>query len=116
MDIDRNKWPLASVAIVTISLLMAPGVRAANFNVPSSPMLSLIHGSNSTTLTYLGQVNFQYVVYASTDLKTWSGLITNLCTASVMNFTETNRPNRCYKAVSLKTPLFYRCTFSGNEN
>ena len=47
---------------------------------------------------------------------TWSGLLTNLCTNPVMNFSETNRPTRLYKAASLKTPLLYQCSFSGNEN
>jgi hypothetical protein len=34
----------------------------------------------------------------------------------VMNFSETNRPTRFYKAMALSTPLFYACNLSGTEN
>jgi hypothetical protein len=67
-------------------------------------------------VTYRGQINFQYAIYASTNLTNWSGLTTNLCTAAAMNFTETNRPVRLYKAMTIKTPLFYTNSFSGAES
>jgi hypothetical protein len=78
--------------------------------------VSLTRGSNTSTVVYRGQANFQYILYGSSNTTTWSSLMTNLCTSSSMSFSETNRPIRFYRAVSLKTPLLYQCTFSGIEN
>src|SRR5439155_17078273 len=109
---------ILAVASLTAAavLSLARVALSADFNLPSAPSLSLVRGSNTTTVTYRGQTNFQFILYASSNSTSWSGLVTNLCTSPQMTFSETNRPVRFYKAASLKTPLIYQCSFSGADS
>jgi len=97
-------------------LLVSGAAFSADFNLPSAPSLSLTRGSNTMTVTYRGQTNFQFILYASSNSTSWTGLVTNLCTSPQMTVSETNRPIRFYKATSLKTPLIYQCSFSGIDS
>ena len=97
-------------------LLFCSAAFSADFNLPSAPLLSLTRGSNNTTVTYRGQTNFQFILYASSNSTSWIGLVTNLCTNAQMTVSETNRPTRFYKATSFKTPLIFTCTNEGPQN
>jgi len=92
------------------------GAIAADFNLPSAPTVSLIHGSSSTAVIYSGKTNFQYALYGSSNLVVWTGLTTNLCVSPQMTFSESNRLTRFFKATSSKTPLTYQCTLSGSDS
>src|SRR5690242_7421721 len=104
----RLLLPAVARACATV-LLLASVAFAADLNLPSPPSISLAHGSNTTTVTYRGQTNFQFILYASSNSTAWAGLLTNFCTNPQMTFSESNRPIRFYKASSLKTPLIYQC-------
>jgi len=106
---------LATVAIAAV-LTLARVAFSADFNLPSAPSLSLTRGGATSIVTYHGQTNFQFILYASSNSTSWNGLLTNLCTSPQMTFSETNRPIRFYKATSLKTPLIYQCSFSGADS
>jgi hypothetical protein len=112
----RGFYHKRALLAAIVGVLFAGGVLGADFNVPFQPRLSLTRGINNSTVTYRGQTNFQYIIYVSSNATTWSSLLTNVCTSSVMNHSDTNRPIRFYKAAALKTPLLYQCTFSGIEN
>lgn len=107
---------VVAAASAAAMLLLAMAAFAADFNLPSAPSVSLTRGSNTSTVTYRGQTNFQFILYASSNSTSWTGLVTNLCTSAQMTFSETNRPIRFYKASSLKTPLIYQCSFSGADS
>jgi hypothetical protein len=102
-------------ATMALLLLFQTAVTAADFNVPAAPSLSLTHGSNATIITYRGQTNYQFALYASSNSLAWTGLTTNLCTGPQMTFSDTNRPLRFYKAAALKTPQIYECSISGSD-
>jgi hypothetical protein len=112
----KNRLAIAAFCGAVVAVLFAMTARASDFNTPFPATLSLSRTNNNSTIVYRGQTNFQYVLYASSNSMVWTPFLTNLCTSTAMSLTETNRPIRLYKAVSLKTPLFYQCTFSGNEN
>lgn len=112
---NANWWRRLAALVVLGVACVGAAVFAADFNTPSTPSVSVVRGSNSTTVTYRGQINYQYAIYGSTNMTNWTGLTTNLCTAAAMTFTETNRPARFYKATCIKTPLFYTNSFSGAE-
>src|SRR5437899_6539827 len=112
----RLRIPAVVRACAAAGLLLSTGAFSADFNLPSAPSLALTRGSNTTSVTYRGQTNFQFILYASSNSTSWTGLVTNLCTNSQMAFSETNRPIRFYKATSLKTPLIFTCTNDGPQN
>src|SRR5689334_17115082 len=89
---------------------------AADFNVPAAPTLSIARGTTNLTLTYRGQTNFVFTLYASSNALGWSALSTNLCVTPQMLFTDSIGARRFYKATSQKTPLIYQCSLSGSDS
>ena len=102
-------------AVLAAVLLLQTVASSADFNLPAAPSVSLAHGSNATVITYRGQTNYQFSLYASSNFLAWTGLTTNLCTSPQMTFSETNRQLRFYKGAALKTPQIYTCSISQGD-
>ncbi|MDB6033184.1 MAG: hypothetical protein JWM16_3522 [Verrucomicrobiales bacterium] len=111
----------ALLCVLAICLVECGGVvLGASFNEPGvSGQLSLIRSNNGVVrITYQGQTNFQYIIQASSNLVNWSAISTNVVSSGPISFLDnpaTNLPRRFYSATTLKTPMFYYGTTTGNE-
>jgi len=104
------------VACFTLGFVVA--ACGATFNVPNPASLSLERSTGSIRIYYEGQVNFQYMLLASSNAFSWSPVLTNMATAARMTYIDTqasNRQARFYKASSLKTGFIYQGAFAGAD-
>ena len=90
---STDLYPAESTAVnSTIVQLSAPDLRATNT-------------AGGLQLTLLGQANQSYIIQTSSNLLTWTSVVTNIALPSTSSFTytdpRTNAPRRFFRAVHL---------------
>jgi hypothetical protein len=114
----RNAATWARLSLAALVLGMPDTLPAATYNVPNPASLSLTSMVGGARLTYRGATNFRFLVQSSTDWTSWSLVASNVATNRTMAVRDNSAgsfPERYYRAVTLKTSLFYQGTFSGGE-
>jgi hypothetical protein len=114
----RNAATWARLSLAALVLGMPDTLPAATYNVPNPASLSLTSMVGGARMTYRGATNFRFLVQSSTDWTSWSLVASNVATNRTMAVRDNSAgsfPERYYRAVTLKTSLFYQGTFSGGE-